>query len=137
MASRITTAFLVCLGLLAFPAFAAADEIEWMYDPDAVVEIHLSDISETELDELEAAPSDEVRGTFELTVDGVRKGPLLEEVGVRLKGGTGSGRPVKTGKSGFKVRFDEFVDDQLFFGIKRLTLNNMIQDPSMVHETLP
>jgi hypothetical protein len=136
MTSRIAIVLVACLGLLAFPAAAAADEIEWMYDPDQVVEIHISDISEAELDELEAAPSDEVRGTFELTVDGVRKGPLLEEVGVRLKGGTGSGRPVKTGKSGFKVRFDEFVDDQLYFGIKRLTLNNMVQDPSMVHEAL-
>jgi len=136
MTSRIAIALACLAGLLALPASAAADEIEWMYDPDAVVEIHLSDISEAELDELEAAPSDEVRGTFELTVDGVRKGPLLEEVGVRLKGGNGSGRPVKTGKSGFKVRFDEFVDDQLFFGIKRLTLNNMVQDPSMVHESL-
>ena len=34
------------------------------------------------------------------------------------------------------MRFDEFVKGQLFYGLKRLTLNNMIQDPSMVHETL-
>jgi CotH kinase protein len=128
---------LACLGLLALlPASAAADEIEWMYDPDAVVEIHLSDISEAELDALEAEPDEEVEGTFELTVDGLRKGPLLENVGVRLKGGLGSASPVKTGKSGFKVRFDKFVKGQFFFGIKRLTLNNMIQDPSMVHESL-
>jgi hypothetical protein len=134
---RIAVALASCLGLLALlPAWAAADEIEWMYDPDAVVEIHLGGLSEAELDELELAPDEYVKGTFELMVDGVPKGPLLEDVGIRLKGGAGSGRPVKTGKSGFKVRFDEFVDDQFFFGIKRLTLNNMIQDPSMVHETL-
>lgn len=136
MTSRIAIVFAACLGLLVLPAVAVADEIEWMYDPDQVVEIHLSDISEAELDELEAAPSDEIRGTFELTVDGVREGPVLEEVGVRLKGGTGSGRPVIAGKSGFKIRFDKFVPGQLFFGIKRLTLNNMVQDPSMVHEAL-
>lgn len=136
MTSRITIAFAVCLGLLALPATAGADEIEWMYDPDQVVEIRLGGLSEEELDELEAEPSDEVKGTFELLVGGVPKGPQLNDVGIRLKGGLGSGRPVKTGKSGLKVRFDEFVKGQLFFGIKRLTLNNMIQDPSMVHEAL-
>lgn len=126
----------VCLGLLVLPAAAAADEIEWMYDPDQVVEIRLGGLSEEDLDALEAEPDEYVHGSFELLVNGVTKGTLLEDVGIRLKGGLGSGRPVKTGKSGFKVRFDEFVDDQLFFGIKRLTLNNMVQDPSMVHETL-
>ena len=136
MTSRIAIALTCLAGLLALPAAAAADEIAWMYDPDAVVEIHLTGISGAELDALELEPDEYVEGDFELTVDGVQKGPLLEDVGVRLKGGAGSGRPVKTGKSGFKVRFDEFVKGQLFFGIKRLTLNNMIQDPSMAHEAL-
>ena len=136
MNSRIALALACLAGLLAVPAMAPADEIDWMYDPGAVVEVHLGGLSEAELDELELTPNEYVHGSFELTVDGVRKGPLLTDVGIRLKGGFGSGRPVKTGKSGFKVRFDEFVDDQLFFGIKRLTLNSMIQDPSMVHESL-
>jgi hypothetical protein len=134
--TRIAIALACFACLLAFPAGAAADEIEWMYDPDQVVEIRLGDISAEELDALEAEPDEYVKGSFELLVGGVPKGAALNDVGIRLKGGLGSGRPVKTGKSGFKVRFDEFVDDQLFFGIKRLTLNNMIQDPSMVHETL-
>lgn len=125
-----------CLGLLAAPAIALGDEIEWMYDPDQVVEIRLGGLSAEELDGLEAEPDEYVKGSFELLVDGVTKGTVLNDVGIRLKGGVGSSRPVKTGKSGFKVRFDEFVKGQLFFGLKRLTLNNMIQDPSMVHETL-
>ncbi|HST68744.1 MAG TPA: CotH kinase family protein [Solirubrobacterales bacterium] len=136
MISRIAIALACLASLLAIPAIAGADEIEWMYDPDAVVEIRLGGLSEAELDALELDPTEEQEGTFELLVDGVPKGPLLNDVGIRLKGGVGSGRPVKTSKSGFKVRFDEFVDDQLFFGIKRLTLNSMIQDPSMVHESL-
>jgi len=136
MVPRVAFLAASCLILLALPAAAAADEIEWMYDPDRVVEIRLGGLSPEELDELELAPDEYVKGSFELLVDGVPKDPPLHDVGVRLKGGLGSASPVKTGKSGFKVRFDEFVDDQLFFGIKRLTLNNMIQDPSMVHETL-
>jgi hypothetical protein len=136
LTSRIAIALAACLALLLLPAAVAADEIEWMYDPDQVVEIRLGGLSEEELDALEAEPDEYVKGTFELLVNGVPKGAALSDVGIRLKGGLGSGRPVKTGKSGFKVRFDEFVKGQLFFGIRRLTLNNMIQDPSMVHETL-
>jgi CotH kinase protein len=133
---RIALVGVACLGLLAIvPASSAADEIEWMYDPGAVVEIRLGDISGAELDALELEPDEYVHGSFELRVDGERKGPLLADVGIRLKGGFGSARPVKTRKSGFKVRFDEF-DGPQFFGIKRLTLNNMVQDPSMVHETM-
>jgi CotH kinase protein len=130
----------VGLGLLLTaigPATAlAADEVAWMFDPDAVVEINLGGLSEEELDALEAEPDEYQKGTFELKVNGVTKGVPLVDVGIRRKGGFGSSRPIKTGKSGLKLRFDEFVDDQLFFGIKRLTLNNMFQDESMVHETL-
>lgn len=122
------------LALMAAPA--SADEADWLYDPTKVVEIQLGGLSESELDALEVEPDEYQKGTFELKVDGVTKGVPLVDVGIRLKGGHGSGRPVKTGKSGLKVRFDEFVKGQLFFGLKRLTLNNMIQDPSMVHETL-
>jgi CotH kinase protein len=124
----------VALTLAVTPA--SADEAEWMYDPDAVVDIHLGGLSEEELDTLEVEPDEYQKGTFELKVDGVTKGMPLVDVGIRLKGGHGSGRPIKTGKSGLKIRFDEFVKGQFFFGLKRLTLNNMIQDPSMVHETL-
>lgn len=122
------------------PAFdprpASADEIAWMFDRNAVVEINLGGLSDEELDALEAEPDEYQKGTFELKVDGVAKGPALADVGIRRKGGFGSSRPIKTGKSGLKLRFDEFVDDQLFFGIKRVTLNNMFQDESMLHETL-
>jgi hypothetical protein len=136
MTSRIAIALACLASLLAIPASAAADDIEWMYDPGAVVEMHFGDISGAELDQLEVEPDEYVKGTFQLKGDGAPKGPLLTDVGIRLKGGVGSSRAVKTEKSGFKVRFDEFVDDQLYFGVKRLTLNNMVQDPSMLHETL-
>lgn len=122
--------------LAADPVRATADEVAWMFNPDAVVEINLGGLSEEELDALEAEPDEYQKGTFELKVDGVPKGPALVDVGIRRKGGVGSSRPIKTGKSGLKLRFDEFVKGQLFFGTKRLTLNNMFQDESMVHETL-
>jgi hypothetical protein len=56
-------------------------------------------------------------------------------VGVRLKGGVGSFRPLSA-KAGFKIKFNELVKGQKLLGLKKLTLNNMVQDHSMVHETL-
>ncbi|MCK9461038.1 MAG: CotH kinase family protein [Proteobacteria bacterium] len=59
---------------------------------------------------------------------------LFENVGIRLKG-RASFQPLD-GKAGFKIKLDEYVDGQRLFGLRRLTMNNMVQDPSMVHERL-
>tara|TARA_R110002096_G_scaffold171490_4_gene344464 strand:+ start:82581 stop:84287 length:1707 start_codon:yes stop_codon:yes gene_type:complete len=59
---------------------------------------------------------------------------IIEQVGVRLKGAfsfQGLG-----GKSSFKIKFNEFVPDQRFLGLEKLTLNNMRQDRSQLHESL-
>jgi len=54
----------------------------------------------------------------------------LTNVGVRLKGQASRG----DSKYPMKVKFDAFVPKQLFLGLKRMTLNNMVQDPSFIHE---
>ena len=59
-------------------------------------------------------------------------GPLA--IGARLKG-SASFRPL-SGKAAFKLKFAHSVKGQRFLGLKTLTLNNMVQDPSMVHEVL-
>jgi CotH protein len=127
--------------LVAFGGSAVAsgadpvpDQAAWMFNPDAVVEIDLGGLSQEEIDELEDNPDEYQPGTFELRVGGVAQGPALGEVGIRLKGGFGSFRPLSE-KAAFKIKFNEYVS-QTFFGLKKLTLNNMVQDPSMIHETL-
>ena len=60
-------------------------------------------------------------------------GPYL--VGVHLKGAWGSWRDID-GKAAFKIKTDAFVRGQTFFGITRMTLNNMVQDSSYIHEVL-
>lgn len=57
------------------------------------------------------------------------------DVGVRLKGGWGSLRNLD-GKAGFKVKMNFSVKGQKLFGIKKFTFNNMVQDPSMLHEAV-
>jgi spore coat protein CotH len=55
------------------------------------------------------------------------------EVGIRLKGR--ASRRDLTAKAPFKIKMDKFVDDQTLFGLQKLTLNNMVQDPSLVRES--
>ena len=57
------------------------------------------------------------------------------KVGVHLKGAWGSWRDI-TGKAAFKIKMNAFVKGQTFFGITKMTLNNMVQDNSYIHETL-
>jgi hypothetical protein len=104
----------------------------WMFDPNVVVDIDLS-LPQSSIDALNADPETYQDGTFSLTTTGGTYGPL--QVGIRLKGKAGSFRPL-TGKSAFKVKFNHSVAGQRFLGLKKLTLNNMVQDPSMIHEAL-
>ncbi len=58
----------------------------------------------------------------------------VSDIGVRLKG-EGSLRTIKQ-KAAFKLKFDELVSKQTFHGLRRLTLNNMVEDPSFIAERL-
>jgi hypothetical protein len=59
-----------------------------------------------------------------------KKPVTIKDVGVRLKG-QASRYDVKFP---MKIKFDAFVTGQKFLGLKRLTLNNMVQDASFIHE---
>ena len=67
------------------------------------------------------------------TMDNKVYGPYT--VGVHLKGAWGSWRDVY-GKAAFKIKMNAFVKKQKLFGITKFTLNNMVQDPSYIHEAL-
>ena len=122
--------------VLASPA-AALTAAE-MYEPSTVVVIDLQ-LPPASVTALEAEPEEYAEGTFSLaptdgTPGGVGEFSAPLTVGVRLKGES-SFRDLG-GKAAFKVKFNEFVKGQKFLGLKNLTLNNMVLDPSMVHEAL-
>jgi spore coat protein CotH len=134
-------AFLVGLAALACAAPAAAtplgDEAATIYDPRAVATIDLT-LSPEAIADLEAEPSEYVKGTFAMaTTSGGPEGeettltPAPAAVEVRLKG-SGSFRPI-TGKAAFKLKFKKA---EAFLGLRKMTLNNMVQDRSMAHEAL-
>ncbi len=65
-----------------------------------------------------------------VTVDG----ETHADVGVRKKGFLGSQSDTKPA---LKLRFDKYVDDQSLGGVmERMTLNNSVQDPSMINTCL-
>jgi hypothetical protein len=103
----------------------------WMFDPATVVEIDLT-LPPESIEALNADPDEYVPGDFSLTTP--EDSYEVLDIGVRLKGGA-SFFPL-SGKAAFKLKFNEFVAGQRFLGLEKLTLNNMIQDPSMLHEVL-
>lgn len=133
MSRRIAIALACLAGLLALPASAAADEAEVLFDPADVAEIDFT-LPPESLQKLEEEPETEEYQHAGISVKVAGQTISLGDVGFRLKGGHGSFRDLD-GKAAFKVKFKEF-DGPKLLGLKKLTLNNMVQDPSMVHETL-
>jgi hypothetical protein len=129
---------LVCLTAAAsatasvsLPATAAE-----MYEPGRIVAIELTLLPESRKKLEEEPETDEYQpGTFSLAAtDGTPAGtgaftaPINVEI--RLKGGKGSFKDL-SGKAGFKIKF---AKANPFLGLRKMTLNSMVQDPSMVRE---
>src|ERR1700761_5320188 len=109
----------------------------WMYEPTSIAEVHLT-LPPESIQKLETEPKEYVEGTFSLAETDGTPGtaaafstPLT--VGIELKGNLGSLRSVNE-KAAFKIKFDKYVEGQRFLGLEKMTLNNMVQDPSMIHE---
>lgn len=118
--------------LFCAPA-ARADQADVLFDPGhvAAIDIDLPAASRTALD---ADPDTYQQAGLTVTAGGVTSGPL--QVGIRLKGHVGGSFRDLSGKAAFKLKFNHVVSGQKLLGLKKLTLNNMVQDPSMLHETL-
>lgn len=130
---------------VAVPAGSVVDRAAWMFDPMREFDIRLT-IDPTNIERLVADPLTYVPATFQMQdTSGTWQPSTPMEVGVRVKGSWGSrtsdiygpgGLTIRDDKVSLKIKFDFSVRGQRFFGLKKLTLNSMIQDASMVHETL-
>jgi hypothetical protein len=112
-----------------------------LFDPSVIHDVRL-DLSDDAMAQLRASctawerilsqdPECDARVPTRLIVDGT----TVDNVGVRLKGGVATWRPVDQ-KASFSIKTDEFVTDQEIFGERRFTLNSEIADPSFAAETL-
>jgi hypothetical protein len=102
-----------------------------IYDEDAVAQVRLT-ITPGHLADLRARPDKYVAADLVVTVGGEEHGPYA--IGARLKGTT-SYRDLD-GKAAWKLKFGYTVTGQTLFGLSGMTLNNMVQDPTMFSEAL-
>jgi spore coat protein CotH len=112
------------------------DPLAAFFSLDAVHEIEI-EVDETGVAALIADPYTYVHGA--VRVDDA----YYEDVGVRLKGAWGSFVPIDAdyqvgngapGKSGFIIKFNEYVTGQKHLGLAKLTINNNVQDSSYIHQ---
>ena len=113
-------------------ADSAAEDSGWDYESggwlygDETLQFSL-ELDEAALAALAVSPKEDVHGTF--TWEGE-----AYDVGVHLKGSPAGSFRDMTEKAAFKVDFHQWDAEQTFHGVKRLTLNNMIQDNTMSRE---
>jgi hypothetical protein len=98
-----------------------------LYDPDTVPRFDIELPAES-VAALDAMPDVYARGVLKY------KDEVVSDIGVRIKG-EASQRTLEE-KAAFKLKFDEFVDKRSFRGLRRMTFNNMVEDPSYLAERL-
>ena len=118
-----------CAAALAALPAAGAQSDAWLFDPLRVNAIELT-AGAGALASLRADPTSYVDAQITLHDGGTTYGPYA--VGLKLKGHS-SFRDLDA-KAAFKVKLGYSVPGQEFQGLKSLTLNNMVQDPSMIAE---
>ena len=134
MAGMTLAGTALVLALLAtVPAPApAADKAAWIFRPGHVTKIDLH---------LPAASTSGTQGgpgrvcPRQVPDEAQQRQDLRAAAHRRAPQGLLPPRPL-AGKSAFKIKFGEYVEDQRFQGLEEMTLNNMVQDPTMLRELL-
>jgi hypothetical protein len=133
----LTACLLSSLGLAATSALAA--EGDFLYDSGTVNVLEMT-LPQAGIEGLENDPfTYQKGGTVMVTpTDGTPGGKgtpskTFQNVEIKLKGQLQGSFQDLGHKAAFKLKFKK---TEPFFGLRKLTLNNMTQDPSMVHESL-
>jgi len=113
-------------GTVAIPTIPKPTQTADVFAEDV---LHYAELSILPGDLALLVPFSDLRVRCTLVYDGVE----LTNVGVKLKGGTGSARPLGE-KPGFSFKTNEFVKGQSLHGMKKFVLNNAVQDPSFLSE---
>lgn len=107
------------------PKAAPGDDV---FDPASIHRFRIT-IPEEGLRALEEDRREYVRATL-------REGDeVWADAGVRLKGSAGSERPLWE-KSGITIKFDKFVPARRYRSLRKVVLNNAIQDPSYLSDLI-
>lgn len=130
---RCVLAFVSVVGLVALgSATPATTQTDWpgldLFTNGAPQKLEL-DIAAPEMASLTNEPRTFVRATF-------KEGSVVyTNVAVHLKGSVGSFRSLDD-KPGFTLDFSHFNAGQKFHGLRRIHLNNSVEDPSYANELI-
>ncbi|MFT5683252.1 MAG: spore coat protein CotH [Myxococcota bacterium] len=101
-------------------------EDDWIFAYDVIHEVEIT-LPEASVTALGLEPYTYTEGS--VTFDG----EAIPLIGVRLRGKIGSFREL-SGKPKFKLDFNQYVEDQRFYGLETLSLNNSVVDCSYLKE---
>ncbi len=118
------TSPLECFGTPPDPDATAV----WLFDDTRVHQIDIY-LDKAGIDALWDLPFEKVEGCA--VIDGI----VADELGIRLRGKIGSFREIDE-KPKWKFDFNWIDDDQRFYGLESLSLNNSIMDCSYLREKL-
>ena len=101
-------------------------EDDWIFDHTIIHEIEIT-LPQESLDSLSVEPYSYAIGSVLFNDES------MTDVGIRLRGKIGSFRDL-SGKPKLKIDFNQYVEDQRFYGLETLSLNNSIVDCSFLKE---
>lgn len=108
---------------------AMIDEV--VFPHDQVVDVNIEIDEETYADMIANAMSEEY-----VMADITYNGYTFNNVAIRPKGNSSLMQVASSGddRFSFKIDFDKYVDDQSFFGVTKLNLNNLFEDNTLMAE---
>jgi spore coat protein H len=124
----------------AAPSGTGVEELpsDWVFDEAELRSYELT-LAPEAWENLKQNARDEQYAEADLRIDEM----VVARIGLRFKGsvGTLTGCFAEDGsqrcsKLSMKLKFDEYLPEQRFFGLKRLNFNSMVLDPSLLRERL-
>ena len=104
-----------------------------LFDNSYVHSINI-EISEEDWEDLKTNALDETYYSCNITIDG----ETYENVGLRTKGNSSLAQVADSDSDrySFKIKFDKFDKEQNYYGLEKLSLNNIIQDATFMKDYL-
>ncbi|ETP72905.1 CotH protein [Lachnospiraceae bacterium JC7] len=115
-------------------ATESAEYISKLFDTSYVHTIDI-EIEEADWEDLLANPTDKTKYKVNVTIDGEE----VNEVALSTKGNTSLSSIASddtTDRYSFKLNFGKYVDDQTYYGLDKLNLNNIYADATYVKDYL-
>ncbi|MBC8312792.1 MAG: CotH kinase family protein [Candidatus Cloacimonetes bacterium] len=134
MKSKLVFFFILSFTILSINSYAHISDV--IYDDSELLEFYVTIDIENWYDSLMAdyydgqSTDDWIYTPATFTFNGVD----YDSVGIRFKGYKSMGYPSE--KKPFKIKFNEFIEDQEFYGVDKLALSNGYADPSFIREKM-